>query len=566
MSIRNKLSEERKRLQEEGWVPKWMSTDGWALFKSKYSVEGEKAFFGRAMTIAKTAASYLPDPDYWQPKFFNLIWKGWLSCSTPVLANTGTNRGMSVSCSGQYIGDSIDSFYANLRESALLTKHGFGTSGYLGDIRERGSKISIGGKASGVLPVLEDFVTMAAKVSQGNNRRGAWAGYLPLNHSDFDEVADYVKKNPDNVNIGWNIYDSDILAFTEKKTPEQIELNRRRAKALTLKMLTGKGYFFFPDKVNRHRPQMYVDLGLEVKSSNLCTEITLFQDEEHTYTCVLSSMNLAKRNEWKDTDAIFVATVFLDCIAEDFIQKAKNVPGFEKAVRFTEKGRALGLGVCGYHTYLQQEGIPFESLEAMITNVEIFKELHDKSLEASQWMAKELGEPEWCKGYGVRNTHRTAIAPTMSTAAIMGGVSQGIEPMIGNVFIADLAGGETIRVNPVFLELIKERGLYNDEFLKDIVDHDGSIQHRSEFTEHEKLLYRTPFEMNQESLVNQVSSRQPYICQAQSFNLFFGADDPESYINRIHRRVFEDENVLSAYYIRTKAGVSASNGECVACQ
>jgi ribonucleoside-diphosphate reductase alpha chain len=561
MNIRDKLSTERKKLQEQGLVPDWMSTDGWALFKSKYAVKGEDAFFGRAMTIARTAASYTIEPEYWQPKFFNLIWKGWLSCSTPVLSNTGTTRGMSVSCSGQYVGDSIDEFYSNLRESAILSKNGFGTSGYLGDIRPRGTPISIGGKASGILPVLEDFVTMASKVSQGSNRRGAWAGYVPLSHGDFQEVADYVKKNPDDVNIGWNITDADIAQFGKKN-----ETNRRRAKAINLKMLTGKGYFFFPDKVNRARPEMYKQNNLEVKSSNLCTEITLFQDEDHTYTCVLSSMNLAKRNEWKDTDAIFTATVFLDCIAEDFIQKAKNVPGFEKAVRFTQKGRALGLGVCGFHTYLQQESVPFESLEAMLINEEIFTQINQESEKASRYLADIFGEPEWCKGFGLRNTHRTAIAPTMSTAAIMGGVSQGIEPMIGNVFIADLAGGETIRVNPPFLELIKKMNLYSQEFLKDIVAHDGSIQHRSEFSDHDKLVYRTAFEINQESILNLASQRQPKICQAQSINLFFGADDPESYINKIHRKAFEDENILSLYYIRTKAGVSASSGECIACQ
>lgn len=563
MSIREQLSKERKALQEAGSVPLWMTTDGYGLFKSKYSVKGEDSFRGRARTIAKTAASYLPKSDYWEEKFFELIWKGWLSCSTPVLSNTGTNRGMSVSCSGQYIGDSVDDFYANLRESALLSKHGFGTSGFFGDIRPRGSSISIGGKASGSLAVYEDFRTMAQKISQGSNRRGAFAGYLPVSHGDFDEWNDFIRENPDDTNVGWCWYDSD----TEKMNQKDPEIIRRLAKLLKTKMLTGKGYLVFPDKINRHRPQMYKDHNLEVKSSNLCTEITLFQDSMHTYTCVLSSMNLAKRNEWKDTDAIYVATVFLDCIAEDFIQKAKNVPGFEKAVRFTEKGRALGLGVMGFHTYLQQQGVAMESLEAMFINREIFEELQNESLKASQWMAKELGEPEWCKGYGVRNTHRTAIAPTMSTSSIMGGPSQGIEPMIGNAFVAALAGGESERVNPVLLDLMKAKGKFTKENVKNIVDNNGSVQHLDWLTEEEKLIYRTPFEMNPEALIRLVAQRQPYLCQTQSFNLFFGAEDPERYIAKVHKEIILDEDVHSAYYIRTQAGVTASNGEaCVACQ
>lgn len=267
MSIREQLKEERTKLQKEGLVPSWMTTDGWGLFKSKYSVEGEKGFKGRAETIAKTLAKHSPDPELYEDKFFNLIWKGWLSCSTPVLSNTGTNRGLVVSCSGQYIDDSINGFYSNLRESAILSQEGFGTSGYLGDIRPRGSAISRGGKASGVLPVFEDFVTMSMKVSQASNRRGAFAGYLPLSHPDFDEVADFVKDFPDSANVGWNWYDSD----TEKANKGDEETLRRFRKALKMKMLNGRGYWFFPDKVNRANPPMYKENNLSVKSSNLCS-------------------------------------------------------------------------------------------------------------------------------------------------------------------------------------------------------------------------------------------------------------------------------------------------------
>lgn len=560
MSIREQLSEERKRLQKEGKVPNWFNTAGWSLFRQKYATEGEEAFLGRAQTIAKTASSHMPNPEYWEPKFFQLIWNGWLSCSTPVLSNMGTNKGLPVSCSGIYVDDSIDGFYKGLHENAMLSKNGFGTSAYLGDIRPRGALISKGGKTQGVLPVLEDQVMMASKVSQGGTRRGSVASYIPMMHNDFQEIYDYIYEKPDDVNVGFNWYDS----YTEAMDAKDPETIRRFKKTMKLRAVQGKGYLFFPDKANRQRPQMYKDLGLEVKFSNLCTEITLYSDNDHTFTCVLASMNLAKYNEWKDTDAIFTATVFLDCVASEFIKKAKGTPGLEKAIRFTEKGRALGLGVCGYHTYLQQESIPFESFEAHMFNNRFFKELHDKSLEASQWMAKELGEPEWCKGYGVRNTHRTAIAPTMSTASIMGGVSQGIEPMIGNCFVAQLAGGDEIRVNPAFLELMKKHGKYTKKLVKEIADNHGSVQNLDWLTDHEKLVFRTAYEINQETILNQASVRQRHLCQGQSLNLFFSADEDEKYIAYIHKKAIKDEWINALYYLRSEAGVEASKG-CIAC-
>lgn len=561
MSLRDQLSDERKQLQKDKLVPEWFNTAGWSLFKQKYASPNESAFKGRAENISKTAASYMPNPEYWQPLFYDLIWNGWMSCSTPILSNMGTAKGMPVSCSGIYVDDSINGFYSGLRENAMLSKNGFGTSAYLGDIRPRGSIIGSGGKSQGLLPVFEDQVVMASKISQGGTRRGSVASYLPMMHPDFQEVYDYIYDMPDEVNVGFNWYDKD----TEDMDSGNIETHRRFKKLMKLRMVQGKGYMFFPDKANRLSPQMYKDLGLEVKASNLCSEITLFSDNEHSFTCVLASMNLAKYNEWKDTNAIYVATVFLDCVASDFIAKGRNVPGLEKAVRFTEKGRALGLGVCGYHTYLQQESIPFESFEAHMFNNRFFKELHDKTLEASHWLAIELGEPEWCKGYGVRNTHRTTMMPTMSTAAIMGGVSQGIEPMYGNCFIAQLAGGDEVRVNPVFLDIMKKHGKYTKKLVKEIADNHGSVQNLDWLSDHEKLVFRTAFEINQETILTQASTRQRWICQGQSLNLFFSADEDEKYIAYIHKKAIKDQYIKGLYYVRSEAGVEASKG-CISCQ
>lgn len=552
---RDFLSAERKRLQREGLLPDWYTTDAWGLFKSKY-MEGSSSFKDRIETIAKTAAKHAPqDGTNWEKKFFNIIWNGWLSPSTPCLANLGTNKGMPVACSGQYIGDSVTSFYGELLDTAVLTKHGFGTSGYLGDIRPRGSSISTGGTSSGVVPVFQTYVDTMKRVTQGVARRGAWAGYLPIDHPDFNELADFVKNNPDDANVGWVVSDG----FIELLNAGDVESLQRYQKAMKLKMLTGKGYFFFVDKVNRQRPKGYP----EVLASNLCTEITLHSGEDETFTCVLASMNLEKYDEWKDTNAVFVATIFLDCVASEFIEKAKGIRGFEKAVLSTERSRALGLGVLGWHSLLHKRRIAFDSLKARLLNKEIFGMLDVESLHASTFMARELGSCFYSQG--VRNTHRTAIAPTMSTSQLMGGTSQGIEPFIGNVFVQQGAGGETIRVVPELLAIMKEKGVYNRDTLMDIANHDGSVQHVDWLDEDDKAVFKTAFEIDQNVILTLAAERQPYICQAQSINLFFGSDDPEEYISGVHKSAFMNENILSLYYVRTKAGVSASSGECVAC-
>ena len=555
------LSAERKRLQQQGLLPMWYQTGGWGLFKSKY-MEGSTSFKNRVEQIAATAAKHAPkDGVDWYAKFFEVIWNGWLSPSTPTLANLGTTKGMPVACSGQYIGDSVADFYGELLDTAVLTKNGFGTSGYLGDIRPRGSQIGTGGTASGVLPVFQTYVDAMKRVTQGVARRGAWAGYLPLDHPDFNELADWVKNNPDDANVGWTV-SQDFMESLDSGHPEAIE---RYQKALKLKMLTGKGYFLFTDKVAEARPEMYKAHNLDVKASNLCTEIMLHSGEEETFTCILASMNLEKYDEWKDTDAVFTATVFLDCVTGEFLSMAAGKRGFEKALASTEKSRALGLGVLGWHSLLHKKMIPFESFQARKLNVEIFDELSTKSTAASAYLARQLGEPEYCRGFGVRNTHRLAVAPTMSTSQLMGGVSQGIEPFIGNVFVQQGAGGETIRVVPELLEIMKREGVYSRETLLEIASHDGSIQHVTWMTDVEKEVFKTAFEIDPYVILNQASERQQYICQGQSINLFFGADDPEEHISAVHKAAFKDPRILSLYYIRTKAGVSASSGECVAC-
>lgn len=568
MSNYDRLSEERKRLQEDGELPKWFTTGGWQLLKEKYLwAPTPRAQYEH---IAATLAAHTDNDPKWREKFFDILWKGWLSPSTPVLANTGTSRGLPVSCSGGYVPDSVDGFYTARREAALLTKYGFGTSGFLGDIRARGEPISTGGKASGVVPVLKGFVQDSRDVSQGNTRRGSWAGYLPIDHNDFDELVTFLEKEPDDLNVGWNI-SNEFLHNLERGDPES---RRRFSRALKTKMVTGKGYFFFTDKANTKLPPYY---PIPVKASNLCNEILLPSDEEHSFTCVLSSLNVSKYDEWKDSDAVFTATVFLDCVASEFISRAKSIPGLENAVRFTEKARALGLGVAGFHTYLQQKRIPLDSLEAVYFNQELFEKIDKESLEASKWMGDVWGFPEWVKQkYDkgpindmklVRNCSRIAVAPTKSTALIMGGISEGINPDPAMVYTQSTAGGEINRINPVLLGIMKERKVYDKKHINEIVDAFGSVQGVDWLDEEEKRVFRTAFEYDQRVLVRLAAQRGHWIDQWQSLNLFFSAEEDPKEVVDVHKEAFSNPNILGLYYVYSKSGVSGSKDDsCAVCQ
>lgn len=558
-----KLSVERKKMQAEGVMPEWFSTGGWQLFKDRYLYQADnpKQQYER---IAATLSKHTPDPEEFKTIFFDLLWKGWLSPSTPVLSNTGTERGLPVSCAGNYTSDNIYDIFDSRKEVALLTKHGFGTASYLGDLRGRGDTISVGGKAAGLMPVIDLQSSDMEYVSQGGVRRGSWAGYLDISHKDFFEVDNKLATKPDGLNIGYVWYDSDTLKM---KTGDE-DMTKRWQSFLKTKMITGKGYLWFADKANRKAPQMYKDKGLKVRTSQLCNEISLMCDKDHTFTCVLSSMNLAKWDEWKDTDAVYYATIFLDAVCQEFLNKAKNIKGLEKAIAFTKKSRALGLGVAGYHTYLIDSGIPFNSFQAQHFNRTMSKKLKDDSLKASQWLAGVWGEPEWCKGYGVANTHRLAIAPTKSTALIMGGVSEGINPVVAYVFTQRSAGGEISRVDPSLLKVMKAKGVYNKKNIEEIADAMGSVQGVSWLSEEEKEVFKTAFEIDQYAILKQAEDRGKNLCQWQSLNLFFSAKEDEGHISKVHQYAVESEDILGLYYVYSMADVQASNDkdECVACQ
>lgn len=422
------LSHTRKQLQNSGKAPEWYTTAAYQLLVNQsYLMPGETPL-GMYQRIAKRAAELtkfdIPKDygyDTWNAAFFDIMWKGWLSPSTPALTNMGNNRGHPVSCSGSSLLDSIRSFYEARMEIAQLTQRGYGTSWCLDDVRPRGSIISKGGKANGIMQPAEGIVQDMKDVSQGS-RRGNVGQYINPLHPDFDELVTQLKADHSGWNIGWNITNEFIELFN--KDPDRADYIWKTI--MHLKMITGKGYLFFLDKVNENVPQMYKDRGFKVKHSNLCCEINLYDDNEHSFTCVLSSMNVVKYDEWKDTKAVEIATVFLDAVAEDMLIKAKAEKGFEKVVAFTEKSRALGLGQLGLSSYYQLQGWEYGNLESVMFNQQLTKILVDRTRSASELMAKEVGEPEWMKGYGRRNSHLLAFPPTKSTAIIMGGYSEGM--------------------------------------------------------------------------------------------------------------------------------------------
>lgn len=543
-----RLSRERKVSQTKGETPPWYTTGGYIMFKQRYLYDA-KSIKEQFTRIASTAAKRSKRDGAFE-QFFHMLWEGILSPSTPVLSNMGTTRGFPISCAGSYVEDSVHGFYTAKHETAMLTKMGFGTSAYLGDVRCRGSAFRGNGKASGVAPLLKSFADDMTLVSQGSNRRGAFAGYLPVDHGDFDEVCDMLAATPDDLNVGWIIGDK----FLERLDAGDAEALRRYQKMMKTKMVTGRGYFWFVDKANRKLPKVYKDKGLKNHASNLCSEILLPSNEEYTYSCVLSSLNLVHWDTIKaalGTEKCYVswATEFLNCVIDEFLEVSKGVPGFEKIRRFTEEFRAIGLGVCGYHTLLLNKRIPWESLEANWLNVEIFEALDKHSY--SPWRF---------------NASRIAIAPTKSTALLMGGVSEGINPMPAYTFTQATAAGNITRIEPVLLDIVKERCKDIDAAIEEVEKAFGSVQGVSWLTEEEKKVFKTAFEINQHAVVRHATMRAKYVDQWQSVNLFFPADASEEYVSEVHKEAFKDERCVGLYYAYFLAGVKGSTGECEVCQ
>lgn len=571
-----RLSHMRKQLQADGLAPEWMSTASYQLLTGQDYLDTAETPRDMYLRIAKRAAELteFDIPTYfgydtWFEAFFDIMWKGWLSPSTPILTNMGNSRGHPIACSGTYLGDSIVSFYEARKEIAQLTQRGYGTSWCLDPVRPRGSKISKGGEANGIMQPASGVVQDMKDISQGT-RRGNVGQYLNPLHTDFDELCDQIIADDDGWNIGWNLTDEyNDLYRTDKDRADLIW-----KKMLKAKMVKGKGYFYFLDKVNRARPKMYVDRGFYIRHSNLCAEIALMSDKDHSFTCVLSSMNVAKYDEWKNTYAVQLATIFLDAVISDMLIKAKNEPGFERIIAFTEKSRAIGLGQLGQSTYFQMQSWPFGNFQSIQFNQMLMKHLDTESLIASKLLAKEVGEPEWMIGYGERFSHRLALPPTKSTAIIQGGISEGIGPVYANVYGQDTAGGTVFRINPVLLPIMKDRGQYTEAVMERIAKAQGSVQGESWLTDHEKEVFRTAYEINQETILLMGSHRQRIMSaggggQGQSLNLYFTAEESEEEISRLHHLAYEDEHLQSLYYVHSlneESTYKVDKSTCSACE
>ena len=587
--------------EEFGWevdvdFPHWGNNEIYIKTISKtYLQVGEKpkdAYWRVATAVAKRL-----DKPQLATKFFDYMWKGWLCLATPVLANTGTDRGLPISCFGIDVGDSIYEIGSKNLELMLLAKHGGGVGIGINMIRPAGSKITGNGTSDGIVPFAKIYDSTILATNQGSVRRGAASVNIKIEHKDFEDFLEIREPKGDVNRQSLNLHQCVVVSdrFMKKLEEGDSEARRKWGKLLQKRKATGEPYIMFKGNVNKHNPEMYKKNGLKVHMTNICSEIVLHTDEQHSFVCCLSSLNLAKYDEWKDTDLVYTATIFLDGVLEEFIQRAKNMKGFENSVRSAERGRALGLGVLGWHTYLQQKGLPFEGLQAQFETRKIFSQLKIESERASRDLAAEYGEPLWCKESGFRNTHLRAVAPTVSNSKLSGNVSSGIEPWAANVFTEQTSKGTFIRKNPELKRILKKIGQDTKEVWDKILADGGSVQDLNfldewcfldgKLIEYKEIaeevnknrcysvkdVFKTFKEINQLDLVRQAGVRQQYIDQAVSLNLAFPAIAEPKWINQIHMEAWK-QGVKTLYYMRTESvlrgdiAARAMDETCVSCE
>lgn len=559
-----------EEMKNAGKAPVWMQEEGFKTLQRGYLIDDEtpRDMYER---VAKAAGSYYSNSEYWSRRFFDAMWNNWLCPSTPVLANMGTRRGLPISCNAVHVPDSLDGIFNKVHELAMLSKNGAGVAVYLGDVRGRGAPISGNGKSVGVIPWCRNFDTATATVSQGSTRQGASAVYLQVDHPDIEEFLDIrrpvgdVQRRCLNLNHG--------VCITNKWMEEMLagDLEKRRLweKIMVSRVETGEPYLFFTDSANADLPDAYVKNGLRVKSSNICTEITLYTDSDHSFVCCLSSLNLTNFESWP-ADLPATAVRFLDSVISEYLVKSEGMPGLEPSRRSAIKGRAIGIGVLGWHTLLQESNIPFDSFDAMMLNNRVFKTIRTGAEAESKLMAQELGEPEWCKGTGRRHTHLMAVAPTVSNSIISGGHSAGIEPIAANMYSLKSAKGTFFRTNPTLTKKLESLGKNTPAVWKSINQNYGSVQHLDFLSEHDKLVFLTAREINQHAIIKQAEQRQKWIDQAQSINLFFASNSSPKYIHEVHIAAWK-AGIKTLYYLRSEGVIrgdlaSRSKDECAACE
>ena len=558
--------------------PEWGDTDVYKkTIAGGYLLEGESP--KDAYTRVSTAvARRLYKPEL-AKVFFDYIWKGWLNLASPVLSNTGTDRGFPISCFGIDVADSIQDIGQKNLEMMLLAKHGGGVGVGINQIRPAGARITGNGTSDGVVPFCKIYDSTILATNQGAVRRGAASVNINIDHDDFEEWLEIREPKGDVNRQSLNLHQCAVVGdkFMRKLESGDVDARRKWGKLLQKRKATGEPYIMYKGNVNKQNPETYKENGLKVHMTNICSEITLHTDENHSFVCCLSSVNLAKYDEWQGTNLVYDAIWFLDGVMEEFIQRAKGLRGFENAVRSATKGRPLGLGVLGWHTYLQSKGIPFEGLSAQYETRKIFSQIKIESERASRALAEVYGEPLWCNGTGFRNTHLRAIAPTVSNSKLAGNISPGIEPWAANVFTEQSAKGTFIRRNTVLEEVLEDNELNTPEIWEQILKDGGSIQNIEElddvlmgdWNEPVKNVFKTFKEINQLELVNQAGIRQQYIDQSVSLNLAFPSQAPPKWINKVHMDAWK-KGVKTLYYMRTESvlrgdiAADAMN-DCIAC-
>ena len=479
-----------------------------------------------------------------------MIERGWMSLSSPIWANMGTQRGLPISCFNVFIPDSIEGITHKLGEVIMQTKIGGGTSGYFGSLRERGSAVTDNGKSSGAVSFMKLFDTAMDTISQGGVRRGAFAAYLDIDHADIEEFLKIKNIGNPIQNLFTGVCVPDY--WMQEMIDGDVEKRQIWAKVLESRQQKGMPYIFFSDNINRNKPQVYKDLNMRIYGSNLCSEIMLPSSEDESFICCLSSMNLELYDEWKDTEAVKLAIFFLDAVLQEFIEKTEGNHYLASANRFAKRHRALGLGVLGWHSYLQKNMIPFEGLEAKMLTSEIFKNIKEKADKATQDLARIYGEPELLKEYGIRNTTTMAIAPTTSSSAILGQTSPGIEPFASNYYKAGLSKGNFMRKNKYLAKLLEEKGMDNEDTWRNIMLNQGSVQGLNGLTDHEKAVFKTFREISQLEIIQQASIRQKYVDQAQSLNLNIPSELPIKEVNNLIIEAWK-LGVKTLYYQRSQS-------------
>ena len=504
------------------------------------------------MRVANKVAERLGKPEMAE-KFFDYIWKGWLCLASPVLSNTGTDRGLPISCFGIDVADSIQDIGQKNLEMMMLAKHGGGVGIGINQIRPHGSKITGNGTSDGVVPFCKIFDSTILATNQGSVRRGAASVNINIDHDDFEDWLEIREPKGDVNRQSLNMHQCVVVGdkFMRKLQEGDATARSKWGRLLQKRKATGEPYILFKGNTNKANPRAYKQNGLKVHMTNICSEITLHTDESHSFVCCLSSLNLAKYDQWKNTNLIYDATWFLDGVMEEFIQRAKNMRGFENSVRSAVKGRALGLGVLGWHTYLQKNNLPFESLTSIFKTHEIFGKLKIESERASRDLATEYGEPLWCVGTGYRNTHLRAVAPTVSNSKLSGNVSAGIEPWAANVFTEQSAKGTFIRKNRELEKVLEEHGMNTKKTWDKILEDGGSIQDLK-LPEEVKEVFRTFKEINQLELIKQAGLRQQYIDQSVSLNLAFPSEATPRWINQVHMEAWK-AGIKTLYYVRTES-------------